>query len=51
MPYHTDNKMTTPKPKANNAKPKANGLTEKQKKNLPANLQKAILAKQKKNKK
>ena len=51
MPYHTDNKMTALKPKANTPKPKSNGLTEKQKKNLPANLKKAILAKQKKNKK
>ena len=35
-----------PKPKPKSApKPKSNGLTEKQKKNLPPALQKAIMAK------
>lgn len=36
-------KKMNPKPKAE--KPKGKGLTEKQKKNLPPQLQKAILAK------
>lgn len=43
MPQHTGKKMNgngKSKPK-----PKSNGLTEKQKKNLPPQLQKAIMAK------
>jgi hypothetical protein len=42
MPQHGDKKMK------NEKKPKAKGLTEKQKKNLPPALQKAIMAKRKK---
>ena len=43
MPQHKDKKMPPAKPP-----PKSNGLSDKQKKNLPPALQKAILAKQKK---
>jgi hypothetical protein len=45
MPQHGDKKMNG---KMNGKKPKAKGLTEKQKKNLPPALQKAIMAKRKK---
>jgi hypothetical protein len=48
MPMHYGGKgmANKPKPKPKSApKPKSNGLTEKQKKNLPPALQKAIMAK------
>ena len=48
MPMHYASKGmgNKPKPKPKSApKPKSNGLTEKQKKNLPPALQKAIMAK------
>ena len=48
MPGHTDKKMKGEKKMKKEEKPKAKGLTEKQKKNLPPALQKAILAKRKK---
>jgi hypothetical protein len=49
MPGHYgDKKMNGEKKMKKEEKPKAKGLTEKQKKNLPPALQKAILAKRKK---
>jgi hypothetical protein len=48
MPMHYGSKGmgNKPKPKPKSApKPKSNGLTDKQKKNLPAALKKAIMAK------
>jgi hypothetical protein len=47
MPQHYSGGMgNKPKPKPKSApKPKSNGLTDKQKKNLPAALKKAIMAK------
>ena len=49
MPQHYgDKKMNGKMNGKNEKKPKAKGLTEKQKKNLPPALQKAIMAKRKK---
>ena len=45
MPGHTDKKM---KGEKKMEKPKPKALSEKQKKNLPMGLQKAIMAKRKK---
>ena len=46
MHYGGKGMANKPKPKPKSApKPKSNGLTEKQKKNLPPALQKAIMAK------
>jgi len=50
MPQHTGKKMngngkSKPKPKTNGLTEKQKKITEKQKKNLPPQLQKAIMAK------
>jgi hypothetical protein len=47
MPQHYGDKKMNGKMNGKKAKPKAKGLTEKQKKNLPPALQKAIMAKRK----
>ncbi len=49
MPQHYGDKKMNGKMNGKKAdKPKAKGLTEKQKKNLPPQLQRAIMAKRKK---
>jgi hypothetical protein len=48
MPKHSGGMKNNKPSKKMETKPKRKGLTEKQKKNLPKNLQKAILAKQNK---
>ena len=48
MPEHYGNKKMNGEKKMKDEKPKAKELSDKQKKNLPPALQKAILAKRKK---